>query len=229
MKYYEKEYDDEYSSDDYSEGDELFEYEDDLEGGAYSEGDEYYDDSSEEMEGGAYQLDYIDGMYGNGYGGVLYGGRIPKGSNMDFDTYNKLMSKKKNNLGKKLYTKKEIETMYNNLRVRKGLPIIDFSKVKKRFSNKKRPLKPRINKKCDSNGRTYVYQSGYDKHCKERKKRVNRKPLKPRINRICPTNGRKYIYQSSYDKYCKPEMIPVELPAEVMGSGMYGRRLLRRY
>lgn len=220
MKYYEQEYDDSCSDEYecYSDGDEFYEDNEEIEGGAYSDDENYYYDSSEDFEGGAYQLDYIDGMYGNGrsYGGVVYGGgRIQKGSHMDYETYEKLM------LSKKKRPIKVIQNMYNLLQEKNGRPTINFNKMNKKIKTT-RPRKQKINKYCDKNKKTYVYQSGYDKYCIEKEKK-RRRQLKEKINKKCPYGKQKtYVYQSGYDKYCLPDK------EEQLGSGMYKRRLLRK-
>lgn len=150
---------------------------------SYDEQDEFYGDDHEDMEGGAYQLDYIDGMYGmgdgGGYGGVMYGGGSSK--------WTKFYS----SVAKKGYTMAEASVFY-----RQGAKLRDIPK--KPGYAKKVVVKRPGGKKCAANGRVYAYPANYDKYCISRKsgsKSLLRNPVQAKICaekglHYCPLTGR---------------------------------------
>lgn len=105
--------------------------EDDYEDSFEDESEKFYE-NEEELEGGAYQLDYIDGMYGEGRGGVLYGGAGRRGVGATpwakFRTMNK-GSKLKGEELKKAYRKY----------LKNELKMIDEEKIKIRAKRKRSP------------------------------------------------------------------------------------------
>lgn len=151
---------------------ECFDYHSDI-----SESEEFYEDE-DKLEGGAYQLDYIDGMYGEGCGGVLYGGR---GDNpyINFLKAN----------GNKGYTRAELLKMY---REQGNVP--KYVPKNKRGPNKDAKIY------CDTNGRFYKTQAGKDKYCPEEKTKKMSK-MEGKVF-ICPETRKTYVKRGMYMKYC---------------------------
>lgn len=142
-----------------------------------SESEEFYEDE-EQLEGGAYQLDYIDGMYGQGTGGMLYGGR---GDNPYIN-----FLKKYGNQG---YTRAELLKMYR-----------EQGNIPKRVPKKRRGPNKDGEIYCDTNGRFYKSQKRKDLHCPSEKTERMAK-MEGKVF-ICPETRKTYVKKGMYMKYC---------------------------
>ncbi len=147
---------------------------------SYDENDEFYDDS-EELEGGAYELNYVDGMYGNGRGGMLEGGGANK-----FTRYFKAAAKKG-------YDMKQAAVQY-----RKGIKVSQLPVKKRKSATKKRVTKKRSVSKgrlCKANGRHYKTMGNYKRFCIKPKS-------KPRRRSGSKTSRRSYTYDEDRALKC---------------------------
>lgn len=167
-----EEYDDDYDNSE-SSRDEEDEYE--------NEDDEefYGGDSEEEMEGGAYQLDYVDGMYG--------GARSP-------------WIRYRSSMLKKGYTSNEIKS--------KKLKDKYYYRYKEgKITLRKIPSK-NGGKYCKDNGRRYKTVKNYKRYCKPKRKRRTTKKKTTTKRKSgsktlrCASSGKRYKTQRNYDKYC---------------------------
>lgn len=167
---------------------------------SYSEEDEFYG-SDEELEGGAYQLDYIDGIYGEGDddGGVLMGGRRRRRGRSAYNKFiARLMKKKKPGTSRK-YTMAEAARLW----CKKSKRNCKDGKVRRRrrrttrgrgiggsktmFGGAKK--KKSSGRKCAANKKTYRTQVGYDRYCPIPGALYN---FYPELNKICDDVGLKY-------------------------------------